>query len=172
MTTHSSGITWRVPWTEEPDRLQSIGSQRVRHDSSDLACMQAKWPCLQVTGYLYEIQWAYWVKAGLRNGPGAKHISANTHLLSMQISKADSGCTGSSKHANCTDLSSHRSSVSIGSLRVHMLHLMIALPLPPVATAGRGDSIPWQVSGALLSRCNRRKDSKKKKAKRKQRESW
>ena len=52
-----------------------------------------------------------------------------------------------------------------------MLHLMIALTLPPMATAGRGDSIPWQVSGALLSRCNRRKDSKKKKAKRKQRES-
>ena len=31
-TTHSSILTWKIPWTEEPDRLQSMGSQRVRHD--------------------------------------------------------------------------------------------------------------------------------------------
>ena len=30
--THSSILAWRIPWTEEPGRLQSIGSQRVRHD--------------------------------------------------------------------------------------------------------------------------------------------
>ena len=32
MTTHSSILAWRIPWTEEPGRLQSIGSQRVGHD--------------------------------------------------------------------------------------------------------------------------------------------
>ena len=32
MATHSSIISWKTPWTEEPGRLQSIGSQRVRHD--------------------------------------------------------------------------------------------------------------------------------------------
>ena len=32
MATHSSIIAWRIPWTEEPGRLQSMGSQRVRHD--------------------------------------------------------------------------------------------------------------------------------------------
>ena len=32
MTTHSSILAWRVPWTEEPGGLQSIGSQRVRQD--------------------------------------------------------------------------------------------------------------------------------------------
>ena len=32
MVTHSSILAWRIPWTEEPGRLQSIGSQRVRHD--------------------------------------------------------------------------------------------------------------------------------------------
>ena len=32
MTTHSSILAWRVPWTEEPDGLQSIGSQRVTLD--------------------------------------------------------------------------------------------------------------------------------------------
>ena len=32
MATHSSILAWRSPWTEEPGRLQSIGSQRVRHN--------------------------------------------------------------------------------------------------------------------------------------------
>ena len=32
MATHSSVLTWRIPWTEESGRLQSMGSQRVRHD--------------------------------------------------------------------------------------------------------------------------------------------
>ena len=32
MATHSSILTWRIPWTEEPDGLQSTGSQRVRRD--------------------------------------------------------------------------------------------------------------------------------------------
>ena len=31
MATHSSVLAWRIPLTEEPGRLQSIGSQRVRH---------------------------------------------------------------------------------------------------------------------------------------------
>ena len=30
--THSSTLAWRIPWTEEPGRLQSMGSQRVGHD--------------------------------------------------------------------------------------------------------------------------------------------
>ena len=32
MATHSSILAWKIPWAEEPDRLQSMGSQRVRHD--------------------------------------------------------------------------------------------------------------------------------------------
>ena len=49
---HSSILSWRIPWTEEPGRLQSMGSQRYRHDWSDLAhsslgCdkMQRKYRC-------------------------------------------------------------------------------------------------------------------------------
>ena len=34
MATHSSILAWRIPWTEEPGRLQSMGLQRVRHDLS------------------------------------------------------------------------------------------------------------------------------------------
>ena len=32
MTTHSSILAWRIPWTEEPRRLQSMGLQKVGHD--------------------------------------------------------------------------------------------------------------------------------------------
>ena len=39
MATHFSILAWRIPWTEKIGRLQSIGSQRVRCDSRDLACM-------------------------------------------------------------------------------------------------------------------------------------
>ena len=37
MTIHSSTFAWRIPWAEEPGRLQSIGSHRVGHDCSNLA---------------------------------------------------------------------------------------------------------------------------------------
>ena len=32
MATHSNTLAWKIPWTEEPGRLQSMGSRRVRHD--------------------------------------------------------------------------------------------------------------------------------------------
>ena len=38
METHSCILAWRIPWTEEPGRLQSMGPQRVGHYRSDLAC--------------------------------------------------------------------------------------------------------------------------------------
>ena len=38
MATHSSTLAWRIPWTEEPGGLQSIGSHRVGHNWSNLAC--------------------------------------------------------------------------------------------------------------------------------------
>ena len=53
MATHSSILTWRISWTEEPGRLQSVGSQRVRHDwatnnltfteTKGLECRPKKW---------------------------------------------------------------------------------------------------------------------------------
>ena len=40
MKTHSSILAWEILWTEEPSRLQSMGSQRVRHssESKEPAC--------------------------------------------------------------------------------------------------------------------------------------
>ena len=34
MAIYSSTIAWKIPWTEEPGRLQYMGSQRVRHDGA------------------------------------------------------------------------------------------------------------------------------------------
>ena len=40
MATHSSILAWRIPWTEEPGGLWSIGSHRAGHDQNDLACRE------------------------------------------------------------------------------------------------------------------------------------
>ena len=44
LETHSSILAWRIPWTEEPSGLLSIGSQRAGHNWSNLACMHACFP--------------------------------------------------------------------------------------------------------------------------------
>ena len=38
MATHSGVLVWTIPWTEEPGRLQPVGSQRLTHDRSEHAC--------------------------------------------------------------------------------------------------------------------------------------
>ena len=40
MTAHSSSLAWKIPWMEEPGRLQSMGLHRIGHDWSDLASKQ------------------------------------------------------------------------------------------------------------------------------------
>ena len=40
MVTHSSILAWRIPWTQKPGGLQSIGSPRVGHNWSDSACSE------------------------------------------------------------------------------------------------------------------------------------
>ena len=41
--THSSTLAWKIPWTEEPGRLQSVGSQRVRHDWATSFSLSFPW---------------------------------------------------------------------------------------------------------------------------------
>ena len=41
MAPHSSTLAWKIPWMEEPVRLQSMGSHRVGHNRSDLAAAAA-----------------------------------------------------------------------------------------------------------------------------------
>jgi len=49
---NSSVLAWRIPWTEKPGRLQSMGSHRVGHDSSDLAAAAYMFVC--ICRYLYK----------------------------------------------------------------------------------------------------------------------
>ena len=42
MANHSSILAWEIPWTEESGGLQSMGSQRVGHDLSNLAHVRGK----------------------------------------------------------------------------------------------------------------------------------
>ena len=54
MAIHSSTIAWKIPWTEEPGRLQSMGSQRVGHDwatSLTYSLMTGKQVCRQLQRY-------------------------------------------------------------------------------------------------------------------------
>ena len=44
MAIHSSTLAWRIPWTEDPGWLQSLGLQRVGHNRNDLACTYAGQP--------------------------------------------------------------------------------------------------------------------------------
>ena len=46
MATHSSILAWKIPWTEEPSKLQSMGSQRVEHDLvTEHACTATYYLC-------------------------------------------------------------------------------------------------------------------------------
>ena len=46
MAAHSSTLAWRIPWTEEPGRLQSMGSQRVKHDWATSLHFTSYWASL------------------------------------------------------------------------------------------------------------------------------
>ena len=53
MGIHSSIIAWKIPWTEEPDALQSMGSHRVRHDlaTQQQLAYPALWLLCSHSGY-------------------------------------------------------------------------------------------------------------------------
>ena len=72
--THSSVLAWRIPWTEEPGGLQSMGSQRVRHDwetnsftLSVESCREGTWKCLVLS-------------PGLESLKQQKEENTSTHL--------------------------------------------------------------------------------------------
>ena len=59
MATHSSVLAWKIPLTEEPVRLESIGSQRVRHDSRRIMLsdhtkghLHFRWPMVHLKTYM------------------------------------------------------------------------------------------------------------------------
>ena len=97
IATHSSILVWRIPWTEEPGGLQSIASQRVGHDWSDLAhitdlqccvnfCCTAEWisnMCIYTCIYIY-MSYAWELPVGLGCGPRI-HISNKLHRAATAV---------------------------------------------------------------------------------------
>ena len=53
MATHSSILAWEIAWTEKPGGLWSMGSQRVGHDWSDLACAHTQTALMKTDPMLF-----------------------------------------------------------------------------------------------------------------------
>ena len=67
MATHSHMLAWRIPWTEEPSRLQSLGSQRVRQTewltlALHLFPWQRVWKCAPCNSYSRAWRIMEWVR--------------------------------------------------------------------------------------------------------------
>ena len=77
MTTHSSILAWRIPWTEEPGGLQFMGSQRVGHDretniwASLVAQTERNPPAM----------WETWIRSLGREDPLGKRMTTYSSIL-------------------------------------------------------------------------------------------
>ena len=60
MAAHSSTLAWKIPWMEEPGRLESMGSHRVGHDWSDLAAAAHIWIFYKHTHKMYTQTHCLW----------------------------------------------------------------------------------------------------------------
>ena len=102
IATHSSILAWRIPWTEEPGRLQSIVLQRVWQEWNNLACSHEVFTqinfdqgvkfTLVTSDYTLYHSMACWMNVGLRSS--CIHLQKSVHLsgvtsrrLSMQASQ-------------------------------------------------------------------------------------
>ena len=88
MATHSSVLAWRIPGTEEPGGLLSMGSHRVRHDWSDLAAAAAaRSPCSQKTqcGWWKDYRGKEWWKKTTPSCSNHCHLDAS-HMLVKKLS--------------------------------------------------------------------------------------
>ena len=86
MATHSSILAWKIPWTEEPGRLQSMGSQRGSHDWATLLLLYfyywigVRWALSQTVGSKVIVSERYWMDEPVWNarvphtvqGPGQR----------------------------------------------------------------------------------------------------
>ena len=80
MATHSSILAWKIPWTEEPGRLQSMGSQRVGHDwATELnwrwehAGVRWQWDSILLLGFTYPTTTSTTAQEGSRHH-GPQHV--------------------------------------------------------------------------------------------------
>ena len=85
MAPHSSTLAWKIPWMEEPGRLQTMGSRRVRHDWSDLAAYDL-WDSLvsQMVKNLPTMQ-ETWIRSLSREDPMEKEMATYSSILAWKI---------------------------------------------------------------------------------------
>ena len=85
MATHSSILAWRIPWTEEPDRLQSRGSQTVGHDwagtrrSKKCDALELSWNCSPT--HLHSME----KLSPLKTVPGTKKVGDGCPNVSVAL---------------------------------------------------------------------------------------
>ena len=126
MATHSSIFAWRIPWTEEPGRQQSIGSQRVGHDwqwlSTHTIIKFHKMSSLNIRNLLYHKSrgWKFEIKVsaelciaeGPREGdvsghsPGFRQFLTCSSIISVFTWHSPLACVWVVLIADCSFLSS------------------------------------------------------------------
>ena len=96
MAPHSSTLAWKIPWTEEPGRLQSMGSRRVGHNWSDSAAAAATGLCwwssswesaCQFRGYGFDLWFGKIPRAAGQLGPGAS--ATEIHAVAPMLCKRE-----------------------------------------------------------------------------------
>ena len=73
MVIHFSILAWRIPWTEEPGRLYSMGSQIVGHDLSNLACTHCLIQLPHDTYFSYK-RWETQTKPNSSSAPSKRYV--------------------------------------------------------------------------------------------------
>ena len=90
MATHSSTLAWKIPWTEKPGRLQSMGLQRVGHDWATFLSflsfhdLKWKWKFLSRV-WLFETSWTRAFQAPLSMEFSSKKTEVFCHSLLQEI---------------------------------------------------------------------------------------
>ena len=83
MATHSSILSWEIPWTEEPGGLQSMGSQRIGQDWASLVVQRLKHlPAMRET----------WVRSLGREDPLEKEMATHSSILAWRIPWTEELC--------------------------------------------------------------------------------
>ena len=79
MAPHSSTLAWKIPWTEEPGALQSMGSHRAGHGWRDLAAAAAAW-FIFLHPFLFYLYWSLGWEDPLEEG-----IATHSSILAWRI---------------------------------------------------------------------------------------
>ena len=145
-----------VPRTEEPGGLQSMGSQRVRHDWSDLAQMHTHptYSPLSLTSLWLSVVcgWGHWSAERLRNSPGL-------HSWWARISSQGKSSTESRPLTSHYNPTRRRRRKNVRS-RQEQSWLTKRMPWNPVPLLGWTRDMPFSLPAALSHQCYQVKGSK------------